>query len=62
MHTTQQSTTELDKREPTLPAPARGIAPNPLAERLGTIFLEQQGVGRFDEIVQTLDFPLDFQI
>ena len=34
----------------------------PTATSLKATFMEQQGVGRLEELAETLDFPLDFQI
>jgi hypothetical protein len=38
------------------------IVPKPTAASLNTIFMEQQGAGRLEELAAALDFPLDFQI
>jgi len=34
----------------------------PTAISLNAVFMEQQGTGRLEELAETLDFPLDFQI
>ena len=36
--------------------------PEPKSTRISATFMEQHGVGRLDELAETLDFPLDFQI
>jgi hypothetical protein len=36
--------------------------PEPKSARITAAFMEQHGVGRLEELVETLDFPLDFQI
>ena len=36
--------------------------PEPKSTRITATFMEQHGVGRLDELAETLDFPLDFQI
>ena len=38
------------------------IVPEPKSARISATFMEQHGVGRLDELAETLDFPLDFQI
>jgi hypothetical protein len=34
----------------------------PTAAIITAVFMEQQGAGRLEELAETLDFPLDFQI
>ena len=41
---------------------ARQTVPNPTAERIAAEFTEQYGAGRWEELAERPDFPLDFQI
>ena len=50
----QHEATPLRDPRPTVSEPK----PTPIT----TVFMEQHGVGRLEELVETLDFPLDFQI
>jgi len=36
--------------------------PKPPAQLISATFMEQHGAGRLEELAETLDFPLDFQI
>ena len=40
----------------------RPTVPEPKSTRITATFMEQHGTGRLDELAETLDFPLDFQI
>lgn len=47
------------------PAPLRDsqpTAPKPTVTFIHAAFMEQHGAGRLEELAETLDFPLDFQI
>jgi hypothetical protein len=41
--------------------PAKTV-PEPKSTPIAAAFMEQHGVGRLEELAETLDFPLDFQI
>ena len=36
--------------------------PKHAAQLITAVFMEQHGAGRLEELAETLDFPLDFQI
>ena len=60
--TAPQPTVAIVRHETALLRQAQPPAPKPTAASLNAAFMEQQGVGRLEELAETLDFPLDFQI
>lgn len=60
--TATQSGIEHVHHESTLLRDSRPPDAKPTATIIAEVFMEQQGAGRLEELAETLDFPLDFQI
>ena len=60
--TAAQSKIEYVRHEATPLRDPQPTVPEPKSARITATFMEQHGVGRLDELAETLDFPLDFQI
>ena len=56
------ATIENDRHETTPLRDPQSTDTKPEPTRISATFMEQHGVGRLDELAETLDFPLDFQI
>jgi hypothetical protein len=50
------------QRAANLSAHAQQAVPQQTITLVASIFMEQHGAGRLEELAETLDFPLDFQI
>ena len=60
--TAAQPKTEHVHHESTLLRESHPPDAKPTATIIADVFMEQQGAGRLEELTETLDFPLDFQI
>ena len=60
--TATQRRIEYARHESTPLREPQQTVPEPKSTRITAAFMEQHGVGRLEELVETLDFPLDFQI
>jgi hypothetical protein len=58
---TQPKIEHIHHQPPAVREP-RETAPSPAARFITATFMEQHGAGRLEELAETLDFPLDFQI
>jgi len=58
---TQPAVTTV-RHEITVLRQSQQTVPKLTAASLNTVFMEQQGAGRLEELAAALDFPLDFQI
>ena len=59
--TATQSRIELGHHEAPVPREEPTV-PKRTAQLITAAFMEQHGAGRLEELAETLDFPLDFQI
>ena len=63
MHATvTPARTEHIRHETTQIRETQTTVSQPRSTHITAAFMEQHGVGRLDELAETLDFPLDFQI
>lgn len=60
--TATQPKIEYAQHEHALVHDAHRPTPNQAAQLITASFMEQHGSGRLEELIETLDFPLDFQI
>ena len=60
--TATQQRIEHARHEATPLRDPQPTVPEPKSTRITATFMEQHGAGRLDELAETLDFPLDFQI
>jgi hypothetical protein len=60
--TATQPRIEQVRYETILSAHSEQTASKHTGALVATVFMEQHGVGRLEELAETLDFPLDFQI
>jgi hypothetical protein len=60
--TATQPRIEYARHESTPLRDPQPTVPEPKSTPIAAAFMEQHGVGRLEELVETLDFPLDFQI
>jgi hypothetical protein len=60
--TATQPRIEHIQRETNLSAHAEQAIPRQTITLLASVFMEEHGIGRLEELAETPDFPLDFQI
>jgi hypothetical protein len=60
--TATQSTVKTIRHTPAPLRDSQQAPPKQTATFIHAAFMEQHGAGRLEELAETLDFPLDFQI